>query len=222
MTFRGWDRFGPATGVLSVGLFIVTMFLYGNVDTGDTDQELVAYFAKHSHQSRYIVAFFVFFAALALLLAFLSSLRGALIRAEGEPGRLTALAFSAGVASTILLRVANTLFALPAVAVNNESKFVLDPNTFRLVDDLGYLVFISGVMTAFLLVLPTSVLALRTALFPRWFGWLGIVAAIVLLAAVFFLPVFVLFGWVLVASLLLLWRGRSPAHETRAVPPATP
>jgi hypothetical protein len=53
--------------------------------------------------------------------------------------------------------------------------------------------------------------------FPRWFAWLGFVVALTLLLAFFFVPVFILWGWILVLSaFMLLSARRSPRPLTRA------
>ncbi len=219
MAFRWWDRWGALSGVLSVILFLVFLIVFaGGPD--DNDAKIVAYYAKDSNQTKQIVGFLFFFACLLLLLLFLAYLRGVLIRAEGEPGRLTALAYGGGVTTTVLLMVANALFVGTAITADDAgSKFKLDPNSYRLLNDTGYAVFISGVMSAIVLVAATSVLALRTGVFPRWFGWVGIAAAVTFVVAFAFIPVFVFFGWILVASGLLVWwlpRARSTAAPVPA------
>ncbi len=75
-------------------------------------------------------------------------------------------------------------------------------------------------MVAIVLVAATSVLALRTGIFPRWFGWIGIAAAVTFAVAFIFIPVFIFFGWILVASVLLTWwlpRARSTAPPAQAL-----
>src|SRR6266545_26972 len=57
-----------------------------------------------------------------------------------------------------------------------------------------------------LVVWATSAVALRTALLPRWCGWLGILVGIILLFAIFFIPAFVYWGWILFVLGLLVWR----------------
>ena len=221
MTFRWWERWGPAAGVLSVACFVVALLLFGSTPgSDDSDQKIVSYYADHAHQVRSIVGFFVLFAALLLFLAFLSLLRGRLVDAEGAPGRLSALAFAGGVASTMLLMAANALGAAPAVVVNETSKFTLDPDTYRLFNDLSYLFLISGVMTAIALVATTSFLVMRTrAVFPRWFAWFGYFAALTFVVAVFFFPFLILWLWILLASLLmLLWRPRAASGPSPAQP----
>ena len=132
MTFRWLDRWGPLAGALGVMSFVIAILLYGN-GPKDDDQKIVAYFAKDAHQTKYLVAFYFFFAAFLLMLVFLTALRALLIEAEGEPGRLTALAFAGGVASAVLLLAANAFFAAPAITAKDSDKFKLDPNTYRFI-----------------------------------------------------------------------------------------
>jgi hypothetical protein len=61
-------------------------------------------------------------------------------------------------------------------------------------------------MVAALLVFATSLLALRLLAFPRWMGYAGFVVAPLLLLAILFFPIFVLWGWVLAISAFMLWR----------------
>src|SRR5438105_13969247 len=136
MTLRWLDRWGPLAGALGVMSFVVGIVLYGN-GPKDDDQKIVAYFAKDSHQTKYLVAFYFFFAAFLLMLVFLSSLRAVLVEAEGAPGRLTALAYAGGVASAVLLLAANAFFAAPAITARASKKFVPDPNTYPFVNDTG-------------------------------------------------------------------------------------
>lgn len=71
-----------------------------------------------------------------------------------------------------------------------------------------------------LVVWATSAVALRTGLLPRWFGWLGILVGIIQLFAVFFIPAFAYWAWILVAALLLAWpRTASRVTQAPVAPP---
>ena len=220
MTFRMWERWGPSAGVLAVVCWIVTFIVGTNgPDTNSSDAKISAYYTSHSHQIRDIVGFFIFLAGILFLLGFLAALRSRLVVAEGTPGRLTALAFGSGVASAILFVIAFAMFTAAAFTANDTGKFRLDPNTFRLVNDLGYVVWVGAVIVAALLVWATSAIALRSGLLPKWFAWLGVLAGILQLLAIFFVPVFIFWGWILITSLLLVFR--SATARTPAVPTAT-
>jgi magnesium-transporting ATPase (P-type) len=220
MTFRMWERWGPLAGLLAIVCWIVTFSVGGNApDTNDPDAKIAAFYTSHSHQVRDIVVFFIFLAGILFFLGFLAALRSRLVEAEGVPGRLTTLGFGSGVASAVLFLIAMALFTSPAFTANDTGKFRLDPNTYRLVNDLGYAVWVGAVIVAALLVWATSAIALRSGLLPKWFAWLGVLAGILQLLAIFFIPVFIFWGWILIVSLMLFFR--SAAARTPAPPVAT-
>jgi hypothetical protein len=123
------------------------------------------------------------------------------------------VAFGAGIASAVLFFAAIVFFTGPALAANDTSKFHLDPNTFRLLNDMGYEFWVGAVMTGAVVVFATSAAALGTL--PRWFTRAGVVVGVVLLFAVFFLPAFLYWAWILVASILLV---REPRVSAAAAP----
>src|SRR5256885_4371144 len=119
-----WDRWAPLTGLLSVACSLVgVMLVLNQPQDKDSDAKIVAYFAKHSHQVQGVVGFFVFLAGILLLLAFLAALRERLLAAEGQSGRLSALAFGAGVASVPLWGISMLLANAASLAANETSRF---------------------------------------------------------------------------------------------------
>jgi hypothetical protein len=174
---------------------------------------------SHSHQVKQILTFFVFMAGVLLFLGFLAALRGRLAAAEGPGGSLAGLVFGAGIASATLWSVAIALFTAPAFMTNDTSPGTLDPKTYRMIGDLGYEVWIAAVVVGAVVVLATSALTLRTGVLPRWFGWLGLLVGVILLLALFFVPAFVYWGWIVVAAALLTWLPARVASP--AVPQAT-
>ena len=212
-----WDRFGALTGALSVACtFVGTMIVLDQPQDKDPNAKIISYFASGSHRVHGIVGFFVFFAGILLLLAFLVVLRERLLAAEGEPGRLTRLAYGAGIASVPLWGVSALFASATTFATEETSRFQVDPNTFRLFADSAYVTWVSAVMVSTLLVWGTSAVALRTGLLPRWLGRLGIVVGLSQLAAYLFFPVFAWWIWVVLTSLLLV--RRRPAESGVPVP----
>jgi len=207
-----WERWSPLAGVVAVvGMVIGFGLITSSPSTNDSDDKIAAYYASHSHQVKTLVSFFVFLAGLLILLVFFSALRARLVQAEGGLGRLGALAYGAGVASVVLWVGSIALFDGPGLTANDTSKFQLDPNTFRLVNDTAYEFWVAAVIVGAVAVWATSAVALRTGLLPRWFGWLGILVGVIQLFAIVFVPVFVYWGWLLLASALLTLRSlRSP------------
>ena len=213
-----WDRFGPLAGLLSVACSLVgVLFVLNQPEEKESDAKIVAYFAQHSHQVRGVVGFFVFFAGLLFLLVFLSALRERLLAGEGQPGKLSALAFGAGIASLPLWGVSILLANAPAFASGESSTFRLDPNVYRLFSTTAYYAWVGALIVSAVVVWATSALALRTGVLPRWYGWLGILAGIVQLFGLYFFPFLVWWLWIAVTA-VLLGRRRSLAPAPAAQP----
>jgi hypothetical protein len=213
-----WDRWAPLTGLLSVACSLVGfMFALNQPQDKDSDAKIVAYFTNHSHRVDGVLGFFVFLAGILLLLAFLAVLRERLVAAEGQPGGLSAFAFGAGIASLPLWAVSMLLANAVSFAANESSSFHPDPNTFRLLADTAYFAWVAAVVVSSLVVWATSAVALRTALLPRWYARVGILAGVVQLFGFFFFPFFVWWLWLVVTSILLVRRS-SPAPARVAQP----
>ena len=213
-----WDRWAPLTGPLAVACSLVgVMFALNQPQDKDSNAKIVAYFASHSNRVHGVVGFFVFLTGILLLLAFLGVLRERLLAVEGQPGRLSALAFGAGIASLPLWAVSMLLANAPSFAANETSTFRLDPNTFRLLADTAYFAWVAAVVVSSVVVWATSVVALRTGVLPGWYARLGILAGVVQLFGFLFFPFFVWWLWIIVTSILLIRRS-APASAPIAEP----
>jgi len=202
-----WGRWSPLAGVLAVaGIVVAFALTTSSPSTTDPDAKIAGYFAKDAHHSRSQIGFLVAVIGVLFLLWFFSQLRARIVAAEGANPRLGALAWGGGVVSAVLWLCAFALFSGPGFAADDTSKFRLDPNTFRLTSDIGYELWVAAIMVGALVVWAASAVALRSGLFPRWFAWLGIIAGIVQLFAIVFFPVFVYWGWIVMAALLLTWQ----------------
>jgi hypothetical protein len=219
MRLSALARWSPVSGVLSVVLWIVTLIVTGNdVSSSDSDAKILAYYADSGHRHRHIAGFFLVLAALLFYVWFLSVLRGRLARAEGGAGGLTTAAFGAGLVTTALWMVSIALFSAPAATREDTSKFHLNPDTYRIINDMGYGIFFSATTFALITVVATSLLGLSAGVVPRWLAWLGLVVAATLLVSFLFLPFLIFLGWLLVVSVVFLMRDGVVAE--RSPPPA--
>ena len=208
---ENWQRWSPLTGVLAVACMVIAFAIAGSSPSSDdSDAKITSYYTSHSHQVRQIAGLLVFLAGVLLLIAFFAVLRARLLEAEGRPGRAAALAFGAGVASAALWFVAVSLFVAPALAANDTSRFTLDPDTFRILNDTGYIFWVGATVVGALVVWATSAVAIGTGVLPRWLGWVGIPVGIILLFAVFFFPAFLYWLWILVVAIILAVRSPAP------------
>jgi hypothetical protein len=212
-----WARWWPLTGILFAVAAFISIPLSSGADTHDTDQQILAHYADHSNRVSAFVSFFLFLGAIMVLIWFLALLRSRLILAEGRAGLLTALPFGAGLVAAAAWVVANGLFTAPAAAISDTSKFQLDPNTYRLLNNLGYGVWFSGTTVMALLVFAVAVLSLRTGFLPKWLAWLSLLVGITLLVSFLFIPFVIFLGWLVVVSITLIARPWAPAAPATAV-----
>jgi hypothetical protein len=213
-----WERWAPASGVVSVILMVIAFLVAGSSpDSGDSETKIASYLSSSSHQNRNFAAFFIFVAGVLFMLVFFSVLRSRLAAAEGPGGHLAQLAFGSGVASAALWIGTVSFFVAP-LAVANDRGTLKDPGgIYALSNDGGYLLWVGAVVLGALVVWATSAVVLKTGMLPRWFGWVGVVVGVICLFAIFFIPAFVYWAWILVGSLLLL---RPQAGASTTAPPA--
>jgi hypothetical protein len=176
----------------------VAAFALG-IEVGPSDREILAYYADSGHRTREVVAFFLIAGSALALMLFANGLRRVIAAAEGDPAPLAALCWGAGITSAALVFAGNAVSRATAFAAMDD-EFKLDPNTRRLFEDAGLLLLASGAIAAILLVVAVSVATLRFGVLPRWLGWVGIAAAVLLPLAVGFIGFLVLWAWVLAVS----------------------
>jgi MFS family permease len=207
---RSWQRWSAISGVLFAVLLVVGN-LIGRLPGGsNSDHDFANFVNDHSHRARiYVSAALIALSAVALL-HFLSGLRERLLASEGAPGRLTALAFGAGVATASLLGVTAAAEAAQASPISFGKEHAVGA-TIAYVGWLGVWTFIFGMLMAAALTLAVSLLVFRTGVFANWIGWLGVVTVIALLFAFVFLPAIMVVVWTLAVSITMLRRPESPA-----------
>jgi Domain of unknown function (DUF4386) len=202
------ERWAPFAGIVFVVLMVVGSMLVGSVpDPNAAEQEVAGYLADDSAQMRTIVGAYLWVIGALAFLWFLTRLRSDLSRAEGGSGALTNLAFGAGVAFAAVWMVSATAFASVANAIKLRDAPVSDADLVRVLPPMGRLLLIlGGGFSGLLLLVAVAALILQTGFLPRWLGWVGIVAAIVLLFDVVYLTIFPFWTWVFIASVVMIVR----------------
>ena len=200
----------PASGIVYAVLVVVGIILLvgAQLDT-KADQEILSHYADSGKRTGELVGFILVTAGVLFFIWFVATLRSRLRSIEPEPKTLSALAFGAGVTAAALLIGAAAVIVATSTAVEFSDEFVVDPNLARFALSTGYLLLTGAVLVNCVLVVATSVLALRSAVFPNWLGWFGFAAVVLAVGEAFLLPVFVIPVWAVVVSVVLM--GRSPA-----------
>jgi hypothetical protein len=162
------------------------------------------HYASHGSRAKEIVAFFFIAAAAIGLILLASGLRSLVYRNEADPRTLAALTWAGGTACAGIVLVGDAVSRAPAFA-SMDDKFRLDPNTARLFNDTGFLLYVAAALVGIILVVAVSLAVLRFRVMPRWLGWAGFVMAALLPLAIGFVGFLVFAFWVLVVSAALVW-----------------
>lgn len=210
-----WERWAAYGGIAFVVLTVLwAVLVSGAPDVGSSNKAIRDFYNDEGDRRLlWLGSLALAFAGLAFLW-FLGSLRTYLRRAEGEPGRLSAVAFGGGLVMVGLLFVKNAVNASIAATIAFGERFDADPNLVKLLQGLFVLLLGHEGVAAAVLVGSASVVALRTAILPRWFGWLGLAIAVlnVFSLVLYGVPLILFLAWTLGVSLFML--GVTPMRRT--------
>jgi hypothetical protein len=194
--------YGPLTGALFVVLVLVAFIaIGGSTPEGDDSVAKVVSFYK-DNDTKEIIAAVVLALSTVPLLYFVSLLRERLKEALPAGSVLPNFALAGGVVAAAGFLTASTIhFALADYADKIAPVAVQALNA---IDGDFFLPFTTGLAV---MVLATSVAAIRVSFLPKWLGWIGIILFIV-----YFTPAgFAAFGltaiWLIIVSVMLYLRG---------------
>jgi hypothetical protein len=211
------DRWTPIAGVLAAVTFVVGLiFVADSPDSGDTDAQVLAWYADHGHRVGIIVGAFLLAFCGLFFLWYASGLRQRLRAAEGPGGRLANVALGGAILFVGMLWVGGAALAsIPAAQSFGGSPPLKVADVARFLPSVGFgAILLFSAFGAIALIDATSIVILRTGILPKWFAWLGFVATIVLLFGVLFIPMIALPIWLLVGSVILF---RLPSLEAEPV-----
>ena len=181
MDARRWDRLAAATGIVFVVLQVATVFAQGDSpDLDDPVREIREFLVDDGGRilaAAMLNAFSAFF-----FLWFLGSVRSYLRAGDDQGGRLTSIAFGAGLV-TIALAVAASM-PIAGLAWDDAAARA-DAGLIRVGWNLSFLAFIPIGASAAAFTLAIAVIGLRSRLLPAWLAWLGVVATVAGLLSVF-------------------------------------
>jgi hypothetical protein len=192
------DRFAQTLGG-ACGLLYVVLLIAGGALGGPTSK----------------LAFSLEVLAFTSFLFFLGSLWGAMRRAEGGRGILSATAFGAGVMS-ITIKLASAAPVLAARAKASE----LDPHLTDVLQDINDASFALTFFPLAAMLAAFALVAIRSAALPGWLGWaaaaLSVAFAVGGLAGSADrasewpgLPMLIFTPWVIATSVVLIRRARA-------------
>src|SRR5439155_9512088 len=100
-----WDRWGPIGGIAFAVLFVVAASLIDLPSSDDSVKKFTDFYNDGGNRAQIIISAYLFWLAGVFFIWFLASLRVRLLAVEGEPGRLTSIAFGSGLVFVALMAV---------------------------------------------------------------------------------------------------------------------
>lgn len=168
-----WEQWGAATGFLALALGGAgATFERGAPAAGAPAAEVAAFFAEY--RTELLIQSLLMILSAGALLWFLGSLRSFLLRAEGGTGRLSTVAFGAGLVGFGL----QAAIQAPQSALAMASDGTLDPQLAAMMSDLGFALSIVAYVPIAVMLAAVAVVSLRTGALPAWLGWLSAGAAV--------------------------------------------
>jgi hypothetical protein len=209
---------------ISAGIAFVVLAVAGNALQGSTPAlhgdagAIVRFYTDGS--TRIAVAMMLSLISLFFLTVFLAALGSALEEAETRGGWASGMARNGGAAAVALLAGGFALNSAGALRAGNAAPIA--PETAVVFYDAGLV--LSGLAAPLgmaVLLAATAVVAIRSAAFPRWFGWTsGALAVLGIVTPVSFV-MFLLFPVWVVAACVVLTGHRAPT-DNEFVPSSHP
>jgi hypothetical protein len=193
-------------------LYVLTFAALG-IEFGQEDQDILEHYASSGARSKEAVAFFSISGAALSLVVFGNGVRTLISRAGERAEPVAALAWAGTVAAAALILAGNAVSRATAFAAGDKD-LRLEPNTWRIFEQTGFLLFVTGTLAAILLVAGVAIAVFRFVLLSRWVGWLSVVTAVLLPLAIVFIGYLVFLVWLVAVSVVL---ARRPATATGPV-----
>jgi hypothetical protein len=194
-------RWSPLTGFAFVVLFIIGVVASSPPSDGASDAKWIAAYTGNAHKAGHIVTGVCLALAGLCLLAFMTAVWTRIVDAQ-RPSRVSPLPVVAAAVAAACMAVGGVLMG---GAISVMSAPTPDANLLRLCNDIGFtMVGLGGMLAAALSIAAISVQARAANLFGRRMAGLGYVVAVILLAAVLFVPIVALLIWLVAAGIVML------------------
>lgn len=180
---RRWERLAAGLGILFVVLQVAAGTMLAGAPALDAPSPQIQRYLVDDGVNVLVAATLATLAAF-FGLWFLGSLRTFLERAEGAPGRLSKVAFGAGLVTITMATTAS----LPTVALAwDDTAALAEPGLLRAVWNLNTLALVPIGSSAGVFCLAIALVILRSRVLPAWLGWIGVLAAVAGVIATFYL-----------------------------------
>jgi hypothetical protein len=170
---RARERLAAVSGFVALAVAAVAVgFERAAPDPDQSPVEVVDFYVRNHMEL--LTQSLLFVISSGIFLWFLGGLRTFLSTVEGEPARLSSVAYAAGIAWIVVtLGVQAPQIALARAAAGGD----LQPQVAVVVNDLGLALATIADIPVAALIAAVAVLSLRANGLPAWLGWLSVLAA---------------------------------------------
>jgi hypothetical protein len=202
-------RLGGGAGIGFAAAFMASLVLTDLPDESSSTAEAMRFYADDGNRTHALLAGYLAGVAALLFVGFLVAVV-ALLRAADPRSPAATAAVVAGSAYFALYLAAAASFMAPAatLALDPESGGRVTPELADFARGLSmlgdWLLLVFSMLAAAVLVLATSLGALRSRLLPRWLARGGLLVAASLLAGAAFFPALLFLLWAIAVSVVLL------------------
>ena len=201
-------RWGGIGGIVFAVAFVVGLLMMTDTPDGDApNREWREYFSDSGNRWMIILGAFVLAVAVLGLLVFLSVLRERVREGASGSSWLSTAVLASGLTLVAMIAVGGATLAAVAASIEiGEGSVPRSADIPRSIESIGFgAILVFGMAAAGLMIATATAAGARAGLLPRWLVGAGyVVAVIVLLGGVLFIPMVLLVLWVLVVSILLL------------------
>jgi hypothetical protein len=165
-----WQKWAAASGFVALAFGAAAVALERPWPSTSDPAGFPAFLADN--RGAILAQSMLFLISAGLFMWFLGSLRSFLIEAEGATGRLSTLAFAAGMIGYGL----NVVGQAPQITLTLPSAAGMEPASAAVLTGLGWVMLIVANIPLAVMFFAVAVVSLRTRVFPVWLGWLAVVA----------------------------------------------
>ena len=200
------ERFSALAGVVAVALWALGIVVVGGGHLGlpggvpeESANAVLAHFQEN--EDAVVAGGWLFMLGSLAFLWFGGILRGRLVGAEGGTGTFASLAFAGGVATAVFALGIPAGGVVAALGVDQ-----LGPSEAAALNALEAAFFVGAELSAIVLLAAAAIVALRTAVLPRWWAAASILLAVWLaIGPIGWIGLLVgIPAWTVVTSLLLV------------------
>ena len=205
-----WAPLAALSGVVFVVLLVAGAVLVGAFDYLPAPDKVVADYSENT--TRIQAGLYLSMVSVFFLFWFSASLRSHLHVAEGGLARLSNLAFGSGMVGGALMLL--SAGAAGAAVQRAGTEAGIDPSAATLAYDLSSTVGGNVFPIALAaMIMASSIVSIRTGVFTRWFGWLGVALAVGLLSPVNWVFLIVAAPWIAAVSIWIYFDARRHAQR---------